>query len=129
MTKLDTIIAVKDVEASAKWYHDIFGFNNIHGGDHIGVLKNKEEDIMLCLRPWEKDKQTPMSDPNITVRNGLIFYFRTPDWKEIKQNLDKNKWKIEEDIHLNENSIRQEFSFRDPDGNYITVSEYHEYEG
>lgn len=32
MMKLDPIIAVKDVEASVKWYEQIFGFKKAHGG-------------------------------------------------------------------------------------------------
>ncbi len=31
--------------------------------------------------------------------NGLILYFRTADWKSIKQNLDKIGWTIEEEVH------------------------------
>ena len=36
---------------------------------------------------------------------------------------------IEEDVHLNQNSLREEFSLRDPDGYYLTITGYHEYEG
>lgn len=32
-------------------------------------------------------------------------------------------------LDLNTNSFRQEFSFKDPDGYFITVAEFHIYEG
>ena len=32
MTKLEPMIAVKDVEVSAAWYSNIFGFNIVHDG-------------------------------------------------------------------------------------------------
>jgi hypothetical protein len=35
MIKADPIIAVKDVEASAKWYEQIFEFKKAHGGNHL----------------------------------------------------------------------------------------------
>lgn len=36
---------------------------------------------------------------------------------------------VEEDIHLNPNSTKKEFSLRDPDGYYLTITEFHTYEG
>src|SRR5699024_11061442 len=129
MTKSDPIIAVKNVKASAEWYRKIFGFNNAHGGDHFAVLTTKENEIILCLHAWERDNHPTMTNPNIKIGNGLLLYFRTADWREIKQNLDKIGWTFEEEIHQNENSLKQEFSFRDPDGYFLTVTEFHEYEG
>lgn len=129
MTKLDPIIAVKNVEASAGWYQNVFGFNNTHGGNHFAVLTNTQNEIILCLHAWEMDNHPTMTDPEIPAGNGLLLYFRTANWREIKQNLDKIGWTLEEEIHQNENSRKQEFSFRDPDGYFITVSEFHEYNG
>ncbi|MCB9044147.1 MAG: VOC family protein [Chitinophagales bacterium] len=129
MTRLDPIIAVKKVEESAKWYCKIFGFNRAHGGDHFAVLTTKDNEIVLCLHAWETDNHPSMTNPNITPGNGLLLYFRTADWKEIKQNLDKIGWTIEKDIQQNVNSLKQEFSFRDPDGYFITATEFHTYEG
>lgn len=129
MTKLDPIIAVKDVEASATWYRDIFGFNNAHVDKYFAVLTTQKNEIVLCLHAWELDGHPTMTNPNITVGNGLLLYFRTADWQQIRNNLEKIGWAIEEDIHQNPNSHKQEFSFRDPDGYFITVTEPHAYEG
>lgn len=129
MTRLDPIIAVKNVKASAEWYRNVFGFMNSHGGDHFAVLTNKGGEIILCLHAWERHNHPTMANPDIATGNGLLLYFRTADWKEIKQNLDNIGWKFEEEIHKNTNSLKQEFSFRDPDGYFITVTEFHIYEG
>lgn len=129
MTKLDLMIAVKDVEASSEWYRKIFGFNNAHGGNHFAVLTNKDNEIILCLHAWERDGHPTMVNQNLTAGNGLLLYFRTSDWMGVKHNLEKIGWAPEEEIHLNTNSLRQEFSFRDPDGYFITVTEFHIYEG
>lgn len=75
------------------------------------------------------DNHPTMQNQNTTAGNGLLLYFRTHDRKEIKQNLKKVGRRIEEEIHLNTNSLRQEFSFRDPDGYFVTVTEFHIYEG
>ena len=47
----------------------------------------------------------------------------------IRQNVEKIGGAIEEDIHLNPNSTKKEFSIRDPDGYYLTITEFHKYEG
>ncbi|HEX3168316.1 MAG TPA: VOC family protein [Chitinophagaceae bacterium] len=129
MTRLDPIIAVKDVEASSKWYQKIFGFKNNHGGDHFSVLVSDDNEIILCLHKWNEHNHPTMTSPDITVGNGLLFYFRTENMDMIYQNAIKADCVIEEEVHLNPNSLRQEFSFRDPDGYFLTVTEFHKYEG
>jgi len=127
--RLDPIIAVKDVEASVEWYRSIFGFTKAHGNTYFAVLTSQENETVLCLHAWEMHNHPSMSNPNLTVGNGLLLYFRTSEWQTILQNLDKIGWNIEESIHQNSNSLKQEFSFRDPDGYFITVTEFHIYEG
>lgn len=129
MTRLDPIIAVKDVDASSKWYQKIFGFKNNHGGDHFAVLASDDNEIIICLHKWEEHNHPTMTNPNITAGNGLLLYFRTENINIIYRNAVKAGCVIEEDIHFNPNSLKQEFSFRDPDGYFLTVTEFHQYEG
>ncbi len=129
MTKADPIIAVKDVEASAKWYCDLFGFKRAHGGKEFAVLLSENDEIILCLHEWGVHEHPTMTDAGITPGNGLILYFRTENMNQLYQNAEKMGLPVEEQIHLNTNSRKKEFSLRDPDGYYLTVSEFHTYEG
>jgi predicted enzyme related to lactoylglutathione lyase len=129
MAKLDPIIAVKDIQASSKWYQTVFNWKSLHGGGHFDILVTENDEIVLCLHPWEQDEHPPMIDPGITPGNGLILYFRTENMQAIRQNVEKMGYAIAEDIHLNPNSSKLEFSLRDPDGYYLTISEFHTYEG
>ncbi len=130
MTKIDTIIAVKDVQRSAKWYGEIFNCRNAHGGDHFAVLiSNDDNEILLCLHQWGTHKHPTMTDPTVTPGNGLLLYFRTDKMKTIRKNIEKMGGIVEEEIHLNTNAHRMEFSLRDLDGYYLTITEFHEYEG
>ena len=129
MLRLDPIIAVKDVKASSRWYQKIFGFKDDHGDDHFSVLVSDDNEIILCLHKWQADDHPTMKDPEITAGNGLLLYFRTNDMNNIYQNAMDAGCEIEQEIHLNENSNKKEFSFRDPDGYYLTVTEFHKYEG
>ncbi|MGN6615689.1 MAG: VOC family protein [Ilyomonas sp.] len=129
MTRLDPIIAVKDVEVSSIWYQKIFQLKKNHGGNHFSVLVSDDDEIILCLHKWGEHNHPTMTNPGITPGNGLLLYFRTENINTIYQNAVEAGCVIEEDIHLNTNSLRKEFSFRDPDGYFLTVSEFHKYEG
>lgn len=129
MTKIDPIIAVNDVESSSKWYLQVFGFKRIHGGDDFAVLVSENDEILLCLHKWGEHEHPTMMNPGIAPDNGLILYFRTENLNAIRQNIRNAGGSVEKDIHLNPNSRKMEFSLRDPDGYYLTVSEFHKYEG
>jgi len=129
MTKLDPIIAVKNVDASSKWYQSVFGCKSIHGGNEFDILTDENDEILLCLHKWGEQEHPTMKNPMIISANGLILYFRTKSMENIRKNVEKINATIEEDIHLNPNSRYKEFSLRDPDGYYLTISEFHEYKG
>ena len=48
---------------------------------------------------------------------------------EMREKLARLGYTVEEDIHLNTNSTKREFSLRDLDGYYLTITEFHKYEG
>jgi predicted enzyme related to lactoylglutathione lyase len=129
MTKIDPIIAVKDVDASSNWYQQVFGFRREHGGkDRFAVLVSENDEILLCLHKWEEHEHPTMTNPTITPGNGLILYFRTENMNAVRQNIEKLGGIVEEDIHLNPSSLKKEFSLRDPDGYYLTITEFHKYD-
>lgn len=129
MAKLDPIIAVKDVEASSKWYHDVFGFKRLHGEQgSFAVLVSDNEETWLCLHEWGGHHHPTMTDPIITPGNGLILHFKTDDLDAVRQNITAIGSFAEDEIHINPNSLKKEFSLRDPDGYYLTVTEFHRYD-
>lgn len=129
MIKAEPIIAVKNVPQSSKWYQSLFDCNlsSGHGGDIFEILTTKDGAVLLCLHNWERDHHPTMMDSAITVGNGLILYFRTTDLLTVRQKAEQLGAKIEADIHLNENSGNEEFSIRDLDGYYLTITSYHDY--
>ena len=129
MTRLDPIIAVKDVEASSKWYQSILGCKSMHGGKEFDVLVSEDGEILLCLHQWSADNHPTMLDSSITPGNGLILYFRTENLQQIRENATQLKVQIEEEIHLNTNSTKMEFSMRDLDGYFVSITEFHKFDG
>lgn len=128
MTKLDPIIAVKDVDGNAKWNEKILGFKNSSPVGHgFAVLKSETNEIILCLHQWKMDDHPTMRDPCITPGNGLILYLRTKNIDNIYKRVINSGCEIDEDIHLNTRPMKREFSLRDPEEYFLTVSEFHEF--
>ena len=129
MIKIDPIIAVKDVAASADWYQELFGWRKKHGGHAFAVLVSGDDDILLCLHQWGEHEHPTMADPTVTAGNGLILYFRTDNMNAIRQKAAEAGLLVEEEVHVNPNSLKREFSLRDPDGYFLTITEFHQYKG
>jgi len=129
MLKIDPIIAVKNIATSAKWYQTVFECKRKHEGDNFAVMVTDEDQVLICLHKWGEHDHPTMINSKITPGNGLILYFKTKDLSAIRKNVDKTASIVEEDIHLNPNSNKKEFALRDPDGYYLIVTEFHNYEG
>lgn len=129
MTRIDPIIAVKDVSISCDWYQRIFGFTRAHGGNEFAVLRDEEGQIVLCLHAWGEHQHPTLSEPGGSAGNGLILYLNTTNLPVIHQRIIENAVPLASALHLNDRSLKTEFSCYDPDGYYITVTEYHTYNG
>lgn len=129
MTKIDPIIAVKDVESSSKWYCSLLGCRSMHGEKDFDILVSEDNQILICLHKWGEHGHLTMTDSTVTSGNGLILYFRTDNINMLRQNVEKIGGSLEEDIHINPNATKREFSLRDLDGHYLTITEFHKYEG
>lgn len=129
MTKIDPIIAVKDLEASVSWYQTIFGCRRVHGGNEFAVMVSENDEVLICLHKWGAHEHPSMAEAKISPGNGLILYYKTDNINDIKQHVEKFGYPFAEAIHLNTNSNKMEFSLRDPDGYFLTITEYHNYEG
>jgi len=127
--KTNPIIGVKDVEASSKWYQTLLECKSVHGGNEFDILASDDGEVLLCLHRWNLDDHPTMMDASITPGNGLILYFRTDNMDRIRENVEKLGGTVEEEIHLNPNSRHKEFSLRDPDDYYLTITEYQAFNG
>lgn len=129
MTRTDPIIAVRDVAASAAWYHRLLGFRNAHGGAHFAVLLTDDDEVALCLHAWGEHGHPPLMHPGKGNGNGVLLYFRTNEMEAVHRRALDAGLRLEEALHFNANALRNEFSLRDPDGYYLTISDWHRYAG
>lgn len=124
MIRPEIIIAVKDVEKSSQWYQRLLGCEGRHGGPTFEILADPEDDtVVLCLHKWGAHEHPTMTNAAITPGNGLILFFRVTAFETAWEKAQELKAVVAEPPHVNNNSGRNEFSLRDPDGYYVSVTD------
>ena len=63
-----------------------------------------------------------MSPNEVLPGNGLLLFFRVDDYEMTLKRARALVGRFEEEPHINPNTQTSEFSMRDPDGYYVTVS-------
>jgi hypothetical protein len=63
-----------------------------------------------------------MSPDHAQPGNGLLLFFRVDDFDMALPRARALVARLEEEPHVNPNTETKEFSLRDPDGYYVTIS-------
>jgi catechol 2,3-dioxygenase-like lactoylglutathione lyase family enzyme len=63
-----------------------------------------------------------MSPDTASPGNGLLLFFRVDDYDKALKRARALVDRFEEEPHVNPNTQTREFSLRDPDGYYVTIS-------
>ena len=124
MKRTWVIIGVKDVAVSFKWYQSLFGIpETVPAHEYFGQILDTDGTVLLCLHQWgSHDHPTLMSPDEAPPGNGLLLFFRVDDFDRCLQRARGFVNHLEEEPNHNPNTETQEFSLRDPDGYYVTIS-------
>ncbi len=124
MKRTWTIIGVSDVPGSFKWYQSLFGQPETPPGhDYFGQILDTDGTVLLCLHQWGAHEHPSLMSPNeAPPGNGLLLFFRVDDFDMALKRARALVSRLEEEPHVNPNTQTREFSLRDPDGYYVTIS-------
>ena len=124
MNRIWPIIGVADVAESFKWYQSLLGLpETAPAHDYFGQILDSDGTVLLCLHQWGAHEHPPLMSPRrATPGNGLLLFFRVDDFDLALSRARALVNRLEEEPHLNPNTQTQEFSLRDPDGYYVTIS-------
>ena len=125
MKRIWTIIGVRDVPSSFKWYQSLFSQPETRPGhDYWGQILDTDGTVLLCLHQWGAHEHPPLMSPNnASPGNGLLLFFRVDDFDMALKRARALVNHLEEEPHVNPNTQTREFSLRDRDGYYVTISE------
>ena len=120
------IIAVSDVEASSKWYRDLFGCESAHGGPEYERLI-WDGTLVLQLHNWHVEHHHgPLGDAgHRPYGNGAVLWFETDDFDGAVARATALDAEVIKPPHRNPpegagGPAHRECWLRDPDG-YLVV--------
>ncbi|HEY6455011.1 MAG TPA: VOC family protein [Steroidobacteraceae bacterium] len=124
MKRTWTIVGVKDVPLSFKWYQALFGQpETAPGHEYWGQIRDSDGTVLLCLHQWGSHEHPSLLSPDpAPPGNGLLLFFRVDDFDVTWHRARALVSRIDAEPHVNASTETREFSLRDPDGYYVTVS-------
>ncbi len=124
MKRTWTIIGVRDVPASVKWYQSLLGLPpTAPAHDYFGQIVDADGTVLLCLHAWgEHDHPSLTSPDHAEPGNGLLLFFRIDDFDQALPRARALVTRLEEEPHLNPHTGTPECALRDPDGYYVMLS-------
>jgi catechol 2,3-dioxygenase-like lactoylglutathione lyase family enzyme len=124
MKRLWTIVGVRDVATSFKWYQTLLGQPATQPAhDYFGQIVDSDGTILLCLHHWGAHEHPPLASPDAaTPGNGLLLFFRVDDFEMALKRARALVTYLAEERNTNPGTETEEFSLRDPDGYYVTIS-------
>ena len=124
MKRTWTIIGVGDVTGSTKWYQSLFGQPETPPAhDYFGQILDSDGVVLLCLHEWGAHEHPSLMSPdNGKPGNGLLLFFRVDDFDMALRRARALVTRLEAEPHMNPNTGTMEFSLRDLDGYYVTIS-------
>ena len=124
MKRIWTIIGVGDVHQSTAWYQSLFGqprMPPVH--DHFGQIVDTDGTVLLCLHRWGAHEHPSLTSASeAKPGNGLLLFFRVDEFEMTLVRARELVDRFDEEPHVNANTRTREFSLRDPDGYFVTIS-------
>jgi len=124
MRRLWTIIGVRDVPASFRWYQLLLGQpETAPAHDYFGQIVDADGTVLLCLHAWGAHDHPTLTSPDpATPGNGLLLFFRIDDFDGALKRARTLVSRLDEEPKVNSATGTMEFALRDPDGYYVMIS-------
>jgi catechol 2,3-dioxygenase-like lactoylglutathione lyase family enzyme len=117
------LIAVRDVEASSRWYARLLGAESL-GGDTHGNLYDRvlsRGRLVLQLHAWdEEDHPNLVRAQAAPLGHGVLLWFELDDFDAAVKRARALRATVIEEPHVNPGPQHREMWLRDPDG-YVVV--------
>jgi catechol 2,3-dioxygenase-like lactoylglutathione lyase family enzyme len=112
------------VAHSFAWYQCLFGQPaRSPEHDYFGQIRDADGTVLLGLHAWGEHDHPSLASPDLAVPgNGLLLFFRVEDFDATLDRARTLTSRLEAEPARNPATGTLEFSLRDPDGYYVTIS-------
>jgi catechol 2,3-dioxygenase-like lactoylglutathione lyase family enzyme len=119
--KPETMITVRDVEASSRFYQRALDAKSGHGGKEYEQIV-RDGQLLLQLHQRDAHEHGHLIDESVPVGNGVLLWFRSDRFDAAVERVRALGARILEEPHVNPNAGHREFMFLDPDGYKVVIS-------
>ncbi len=130
------LIAVRDVETSARFYKRLLGCKDCHGKGRHGAYEYERlvdprlhhtkwgtDGLILQLHAWDVDHHHGhMGDPDQPLGNGVLLWFEVDDFDDAVVRARELGARVVLDVHRNPNAQHREMWIADPDGYTVVIA-------
>ncbi|WP_439889257.1 VOC family protein [Pseudomonas sp. MBLB4123] len=116
------LLAVRDVEASSRWYQSLLDCRSGHGGPDYEQLVSAGR-MILQLHHWDAHQHPHLGDPQRRpYGNGVVLWFQTDHFDRAVQRIQALAATVLEGPQVNRNANHREIWLRDPDGYVVVIA-------
>lgn len=116
------MIAVRDVEATSRWYQKVLGLESGHGGAEYEQLLSAGE-LVLQLHHWDVHAHPHLGDPRSgSCGNGVVLWFLEHEIDRAFERAVGQGADLLDPLRHNSNANHREFWLRDPNGYIVVVA-------
>ena len=120
-----TLIAVRDVRASRRWYQQLLGVKGLPEHEHRNSYDRLLIDgrLILQLHAWdEEDHPNLVNADAAPVGHGVLLWFEVADFDAAVERARSLKAQVIEEPKVNPNAGHREMWLRDPDGYVVVIA-------
>jgi catechol 2,3-dioxygenase-like lactoylglutathione lyase family enzyme len=118
-----TLIAVRDVRASSRWYTDLLGADSLPDHSHRDTYDriSCSGRLLLQLHAWDQEGHPNLVDADAAQpAHGVVLWFQVDDFEAAVERVRRLGAEILDEPHVNPAPRHKEIWLRDSDG-YIVV--------
>jgi len=116
------LIAVRNVEASSRWYRAVLGCESGHGGQEYERIV-EDGRMVMQIHAWDAHEHPHMGDPDSKpYGNGVLLWFQTDDFDGVVARVREMDAAVLEGPQVNPSANHREIWLRDPDGYVVVIA-------
>jgi catechol 2,3-dioxygenase-like lactoylglutathione lyase family enzyme len=116
------LIAVRDVQASSRWYQAVLGCESGHGGLDYERIIHKGR-LILQLHQWDAHEHPHIGNQDLKpYGNGVVLWFETDEFDKAVERAIALHAEMIQEPGVNPNANHREVWFRDTDGYIVVVA-------
>ncbi len=120
----ETMITVRDVRASSRFYQQVLDAKSGHGGEEYEQI-TRDGTLLLQLHHRDAHEHPHLISDEVPVGNGVLLWFRTDRFDAAVERVRNSGARILEEPHVNQLAGHREVMFLDPDDYKVVFSSHY----